>query len=97
MTHMKVEIKYPKAKCKWCGAIYEKTHNRQQYCTKECAKKAKEEQDQKHRLKWVNKNKERLYQTQLGTRTIGPKPNPDPEREAEIVQNERKRLGLRIS
>ena len=94
---MKAKIKYPKAKCKWCGQEYTKTHNRQQYCSKTCAKEAKKEQDQKHRLRYFHKNKERIYQTQLGTRTIGPHRHEDPEREAEIIQNEVQRIGLRIS
>ena len=93
---MKVEIKYPKAKCGWFGKTFEKHHNRQKYCCKECSKEAKKEQDQKHRLRWVQKNKQRLYQTQLGTRTIGPKPNPDTDREAEIVRNELERIGLKL-
>lgn len=91
---MKATIKYPKAKCKWCGKTYTKTHNRQQYCSDYCRKEAKKEQDQKHRLKWVHKNKERLYQTQLGTRTIGPHKNNDDEREHEIIRNEIERIGL---
>ena len=93
---MKVNIKYPQAKCKWCGNTFTKKHNRQVYCTKKCAKEAKKEQDQKHRLRWVNKNKETLYQTQLGTRTIGPHKNPNDEKEAEIVQNEIRRIGLKM-
>ena len=93
---MKVEIKYPKAKCKYCGTTFTKTHNRQVYCSDECRTNAKKEQDTKARLRWVNKNKKRLYQTQLGTRTISQHPNPDPEREAEIIRNEKQRLGLTI-
>ena len=93
---MKVKIEYPKAKCKYCGKPYTKTHNRQVYCSDECRTNAKKEQDTKARLRWVNKNKERLYQTQLGTRTIGPHRHEDNDREAEIVQNEKHRLGLSL-
>ena len=91
---MEVKIKYPQRKCPICGKPFTRKHNRQKYCSTECAKTAKEQQDQKARLRWVNKNKQRLYQTQLGTRTIGPKPNPDTNREQEIIQNEKQRLGL---
>jgi predicted nucleic acid-binding Zn ribbon protein len=91
---MKVEIKYPKAKCQYCGKTYTKHHNRQMYCSDECRTNAKKEQDTKARLRWVNKNKDRLYQTQLGTRTIGPHKHTDEQREQEIVQNEKRRLGL---
>ena len=93
---MKVNIKYPEKKCPICGKTFEKKHNRQVYCSKECSKEAKRRQDTKHRLKWVNKNKERLYQTQLGTRTIGPHRNTDDEREHEIVRNEIERIGLKL-
>jgi len=91
---MKVQITYPKKKCPICGKTFTKHHNRQVYCSPECSKEAKKLQDRKARLRWVNKNKKRLYQTQIGTRTIGPRPNPDTDREAEIVQNEKERLGL---
>ena len=93
---MKVNIEYPKAKCKWCGETYTKTHNRQQYCSEHCRKEAKKEQDQKHRLRYFYKNREKIYATQLGTRTIGAHRNPDDEREQEIIRNEIDRLGLRI-
>jgi predicted nucleic acid-binding Zn ribbon protein len=93
---MKVNIKYPKAKCKLCGKTYTKKHNRQTYCSDECRKEAKRRQDRQAWTKWFYKNRKTLYQKQLGTRTIGPKPNPDTEREAEIVQNEIRRIGLQM-
>ena len=93
---MEVKIKYPKSKCKWCGKHYTKTHNRQQYCSDYCRTEAKKEQDQKARLRWVNKNKQTLYQRQLGTRTISQHRNPDTNREQEIIQNEKQRLGLTL-
>ena len=88
---MEVQIKYPKAKCKYCGKPYKKQHNRQVYCSQECRKNAKREQDRQAWTRWFHKNKKKLYTTRLGTRTIGPKPNPDPEREAEIIRNEKQR------
>jgi hypothetical protein len=88
---MKVEIKYPEIKCAYCGKPFKKTHNRQKYCTPECSKEAKRRQDRQAWTRWFHKNKKTLYQTQLGTRTIGPKPNPNIEREAEIVHNEKNR------
>ena len=93
---MEVKIKYPKTKCPICGKTFTKTHNRQIYCTPDCSKEAKRRQDTKHRLRWVHKNKERLYTTQLGTRTIGPHKHHDDEREQEIVHKEIERIGLRI-
>lgn len=88
---MKVQIKKPKTKCPICGTTFTKTHNRQKYCTPECSKEAKKRQDRQAWTRWFHKNKKTLYQKQLGTRTIGPKPNPNPEREAEIIHREKNR------
>ena len=46
--------------CKYCGKEFEKTHNRQMYCSKECSTKAKKEQDLIHRRKWWNKNSHKI-------------------------------------
>ena len=89
---MEVQIKYPETKCKYCGRPFTKTHNRQVYCSQECREKGDREKANARWRKWYHKNKNRLYQKQLGTRTIGPKRNPDIKREAEIVNNEKDRL-----
>lgn len=81
--------------CEWCGELFTKTHNRQIYCCEECATNAKREQDRHHWLRWFYRNRERLYLTQLGTRTLGPHPNPDEEKEKEIIEKELQRLGLK--
>ena len=81
--------------CKWCGTIFTRKHNRQVYCSKTCADNAKAVQDRHHWLRWFYKNRERLYETQLGTRSLGPHPNEDPEKEYQIIQNELRRLGLK--
>ena len=64
-------------------------------CSEECATNAKREQDRHHWLRWFYRNRERLYMTQLGTRTLGPHPNPDEEKEKEIIEKELQRLGLK--
>lgn len=84
-----------KHKCEWCGNPFHKTHNRQMYCSKECATNAKKEQDRHHWLKWFYKNKDHLYETQLGTRSLGPHREEDFEEEYKIIQKELKRLGLK--
>ena len=88
---MKVNIQYPQAKCAYCGKTFTKTHNRQTYCSKECRENGTREKANIRWRRWYRKNKKRLYQTQLGTRTMGPTPNPDFEREAEIIRNEKHR------
>ena len=42
--------------CKYCGKEFQKTHNRQMYCSKECSTKAKKEQDVIHGRRWWKKN-----------------------------------------
>ena len=88
---MKVKIRYPEVKCPICGEPFKKKHNRQKYCSKECSKEAKRRQDRQAWTRWFHKNKQKLYATQLGTRTIGPHKHQDNEREQEIVQNEKQR------
>lgn len=92
---MEVKIKYPKRKCAYCGKEFEKHHNRQIYCSPECSKEANREKDRIRHLRYYYKHKDRINTTKIGTRTIGPRAHQDKEREAEIVQNEIDRIGLR--
>lgn len=91
---MEVKIQYPKRKCAYCGKLFEKKHNRQKYCTPECATNAHREHKRNWAYTYYHKNKQTINKTRIGTRTIGPRPNPDTKREAEIVQNEIERIGL---
>lgn len=94
---MKVEIKYPERKCAYCGKTFERKHNRQKYCSEECAYHAHREKHNIRCRRYYYRHRDRINKTKIGTRTIGPKPNPDPTREAEIIQNEVERIGLRIN
>ena len=93
---MKVNIKYPERKCAYCGKPFERKHNRQKYCSEECAYHAHREKHNIRCRRYYYRHKDRINKTKIGTRTIGPKPNPDPTREAEIIQNEVERIGLHI-
>ena len=93
---MKVKINYPEVKCAYCGKTFERKHNRQKYCSEECAYHAHREKHNIRCRRYYYRHKDRINKTKIGTRTIGPKPNPDPNREAEIIQNEVERIGLRI-
>ena len=95
MTNTKIKIKYPKSKCAYCGKTYTKHHNRQKYCSPECAYQAHREKHRIRNMRYYYRHRERINKTKIGTRTIGPKPNNNPEREAEIVQNEIERIGLK--
>jgi len=93
---MKVNIKYPKAKCSYCGKTYTKKHGNQKYCTTKCAEQAKEEQDRHHKLRWYYKNKKRLNTTRLGTHNLSEHRHKDTDKEQKAVEYELHRLGLKI-
>ena len=93
---MKVNIQYPKAKCAYCGKEYTKTHNRQTYCSDKCRTEARREKRRRYDYKYYRKNRDIINQKRIGTRTIGPKPNPNKEREQQIIQKEIERIGLHI-
>ena len=94
---MEVKIKYPKTKCKWCGKTFTKTHNRQVYCSTECRKNAKREQDRNHWIRWYHRNKNKTVTQSsrcLGTSRIGAKKHEDNNKEQKVVENEIRRIGL---
>lgn len=93
---MKVQVKYPEVRCAYCGKTFERKHNRQKYCSEECAYHAHREKHNIRCRRYYYRHKDRINKTKIGTRTIGPKPNPDPTREAEIIQNEVERIGLKL-
>jgi predicted nucleic acid-binding Zn ribbon protein len=93
---MKVQIKYPKTKCSYCGKTFTKTHNRQTYCSDHCRTEARREKRRRYNYKYYTNNKQKIHQKYIGTGTLAPKPNPNTEREREIIQNEIERIGLRI-
>jgi len=94
---MKVNIKYPKTKCAYCGKEFEKKHNRQIYCSKQCSDNARKDKKRIYNSKYYYKNKKRILTTAIGTTTMSPNRNPNADREAEIVQNEIERIGLKLS
>lgn len=48
--------------CRYCGKEFEKTHNRQMYCSKECSTKAKREQDLTHWKTWRQRHPSKYKQ-----------------------------------
>lgn len=76
-------------KCEFCGQYFGKTHHRQKYCTKDCSRKAL--QDQKNewkRTKWVRPKR-------TGTGYIDEKPKKDFKEEEKTIKKELRRLGLK--
>ena len=86
-------------KCKWCKkpftVISERKTNAIKYCCDNCRKNAKREQDlraqQKFQLKykWLFKHSD--PKGRLGESMIGPTPEPDWQKEYELVHRELKR------
>ena len=82
-------------KCAYCGQEFEKIHKNQKYCSEKCRKEARREKRRIYNSRYFYKNRNRIYATTIGTRTIGAKPNKDPNKEEEIVKKEIKRIGLK--
>ena len=94
---MKVNIKYPERKCAYCGKPFERKHNRQKYCSEECAYHAHREKHNIRCRRYYYRHRDRINKTKIGTRTIGPQPHNDIEREQQIIENEIDRIGLRTT
>lgn len=88
-------------KCKYCGRIFFKTHNRQEYCGKKCYTFSRKEQkafyQQKRRLLIKNGELISNENKELGTTFLSPHPNMDFIREYKIIQKELKRIGVKIT
>lgn len=62
-----------------------------QYCDSRCRYNSILESNRKSRKKYYQNNKKKSILSQLGTTTLSKHPNPDFEREEEIIKNEKKR------
>ena len=89
---------YPN-KCKWCGKPFKKTHNRQEYCSKECFRFARLEQKaiyQRKRRKLINKGELISNESQhIGTGFLSEHCHEDFDEEYESIQKELKRISKR--
>ena len=87
---------YPN-KCKWCGKPFEKQHNRQEYCSEECARYARLEQkskyNQKYRLKYKSRKSDSYWG--LGSGSLGSHCKESFDEEQEAIHKEFKHLKLR--
>ena len=93
---MKIQITYPQTKCKYCGKEFTKQHNRQIYCSDECRKHARQEKRRHYNTRYYYRNKKRILNTAIGTRTISPHKHQNNDREAEIIKNEIDHIGLNV-
>ncbi|MDO5827279.1 MAG: hypothetical protein Q4Q19_03355 [Methanobrevibacter sp.] len=95
-TNLDGEKVYPH-KCKWCGKPFTKQHNRQEYCSEECAHHARLEQKakytQKYRLKYTSRKSDSYWG--MGSGSLGCHMKDDFEDEQRAIHKELKRLKLK--
>ena len=85
--------------CNWCGRLFTKTIHFKKYCSNNCKDYAKEEQNRLNFRKYYNRYKGTMSESKkgaLGSRgaNLHAHANIDPEVEARLISNEKKRLGL---
>lgn len=82
-------------KCHYCGQPFKKKYRNQKYCSTHCRTEARREKRRIYNSRYFYKNRKKLYHTLPGTRTIGAHPNPDPDKEKQIIEKELTRHGLK--
>lgn len=89
----KVELKdkIREKTCRWCKNPFTTHIPNELYCSTEHRQEAIKESKRKHRNKIYKNNKKTSILSQIGTTTLSTHPNPDSEREIEIIQKEMKR------
>ena len=85
--------------CNWCGRLFTKTVHFKKYCSHNCKDYAKEEQNRLNFRNYYKRYKDTMSESKkgaLGSRgaNLHAHANVDPEVEARLISNEKKRLGL---
>lgn len=85
--------------CKWCGRLFTKSIANKKYCSKKCKDFAKEEQNRDNFRTYYHRYKDTMSEAKkgaLGSRgaNLHGRANSDPEVEAMLISNEKRRLGL---
>lgn len=84
-------------RCKWCGKIFFKKHNRETYCTPKCNYYAQLEKTNNRVRKYrLQKRKQFGYESvkNLGSGHLGPHPDKNMVKEAVLVRKEKNRYKL---
>ncbi len=85
--------------CKWCGRLFTKSVSNKKYCSKDCKDYAKEEQHRNNVRDYYNRYKDTMSESKRGAlgskgANLHGKAKDDPEVEAKLIANEKRRLGL---
>lgn len=85
--------------CKWCGRLFTKSVSNKKYCSDDCKAYAKEEQNRDNFRNYYNRYKDTMSEVKkggLGSKgaNLHSRANDDPEVEARLISNEKRRLGL---
>lgn len=95
LTSNKGQTQFLLKKCKWCGKLFFKYHNRQEYCSHTCSTYAhmeqKAEYNRKYRRQYLLDEKTR---NGLGSGFLSGHMYEDEDDELRAVQRELKRLRL---
>lgn len=88
------------SKCKYCGKLFVKTHNRKEYCGENCYNFSRKEQKAKYQQKrrLLIKRGELISDEnkELGTTFLSPHAKSDFKIEHKMIQRELKRIGVKI-
>lgn len=84
-------------RCNWCGHVFKKTSENRKYCKKICSDYAREEQNRINALKHYHDHKDEKPQ-KLGSygANLHGHMNPDHEKEKQLIENEKRRLRIKI-
>ncbi len=85
--------------CSWCGRLFRKSVSNKKYCSDNCKKFAKEEQNRDNFRNYYNRYKDTMSESKKGAlgskgANLHGKANKDPEVEARLINREKMRLGL---
>lgn len=85
--------------CKWCGRLFQKSVSNKRYCSKDCKAYAKEEQNRDNFRNYYNRYKDTMSESKRGAlgskgANLHGKANSNPDVEARLINNEKRRLGL---
>ena len=88
---MTKKYKYGKTKCQYCGRNFYKKQRNTEYCSDKCRTESTRELTNER----VRKFRKKYKKLSLGTSMLGITPNNNLNKEYEVIQNEKHRLGLR--